>query len=125
MGQRGYFLEAFAVFFQRADEFRHPVFFGLAAHIAPADGIHQADVTDPDPGNAAAEQFRIADQAPHGGIAAIAGTGNTDALRIGVALLDRPVDCIHQIILHPVAPFKAASVEQFAAVAIAATKLRL
>ena len=100
-------LELQRVFFLVTYQNRHAVAQERLCHVrrlVPAGGVHQADVGDAQPFESALVQFRIIDQSHQGCIAAIAGAGNADAARIGVALGNGPAGAVGNIVLHGQAP---------------------
>ena len=103
-----------------ADQHRHAELQRHVLGIAPVDGVKHLDVGDANPVDAAFIKLMLADQAHQRRIAAIAGTGDADALGVSQTLLDRPMGRIGHIILHLLAPALPAGLEMLEAIAHAA-----
>lgn len=85
-------------------------------------GIEQLDVGYAGPVDAAPEQGRIVHQAHQGGVAAVAGADDADALGVGDTFGDRPFGGVGNVLLHLQAPLLPAGLVVLATEAGAAAK---
>ena len=111
-----------------ADQVGHAVLLPLRSHVrgeAPVAVVEQVDVGNAHPADAALVQVGVVHQPHQGGVAAVAGAGDADALRIGVAMRHGPAGAVGDVVLHLQAPLLPAGAEVLVAIAGAAAEVRL
>src|SRR5690606_23741898 len=92
--------------------FAHPVVGPVAQPVGGARAVRApgGQVVDADVADRATVQVRLLRHAHQRRIAAVAGAGDADALRVGDTFVDRPAGGVGQVVLHLAAPLLCAQV---------------